>query len=110
MFQKNDSFFFIKKHICRARDFYDMHGKYTVFLSNFLRVIMTFAPLAAGNHKNVVYVFSLNNCLGIICRVMVMNLSGYCLQTFVLKKNGFDMKERIDYIPPVIIIVPTLPD
>ena len=48
LFERRDTWIFKKKHLLRAKDFYDQYGKATVFLAKFLPIIRTFAPIVAG--------------------------------------------------------------
>lgn len=48
LFSREDSFFFRRKHLERAEDFYEKHGKKTIVLARFVPVVRTFAPILAG--------------------------------------------------------------
>lgn len=48
LFHKEDSIFFHKDHILRAKSFYDKHGGKTIIIGRFLAIIRTFAPIVAG--------------------------------------------------------------
>ncbi len=48
LFQKEDSIFFHKKHLLRAKSYYDKHGGKTITIARFLPVVRTFAPIVAG--------------------------------------------------------------
>lgn len=48
LFKREDSFFFHKDHLLRAKKFYDIHGGKTIIIARFLAVIRTFAPVVAG--------------------------------------------------------------
>lgn len=48
LFNREDSRFFKRHHLDRARAFYDRHGGKTIVIARFLAVIRTFAPTVAG--------------------------------------------------------------
>ncbi len=109
LFEKKDSFLFKKRHLLRAKDFYDHYGKGTVFLAKFLPIIRTFAPIIAGIVRMNRKTFTFYNLMGSICWVTAMILGGHFLESWVLKRYGFSLKNHIDIIAVVIIIITTLP-
>src|SRR6202048_2953231 len=48
LYKREDSFFFKRRHLERARDFYEKYGGKTVILARFVPVIRTFCPPVAG--------------------------------------------------------------
>ena len=48
LFAREDSWFFTKHHLDRARHFYERHGGKTIFLARFLHFVRTLAPMIAG--------------------------------------------------------------
>lgn len=48
IFTKEESLFFNKKYLERARRFYERHGRKTIVLARFLPFVRTFAPILAG--------------------------------------------------------------
>src|SRR3989344_7679295 len=48
LFTREDSFFFHKKNLIRAQEFYLKHGGKTVTIARFLPVVRKFAPIVAG--------------------------------------------------------------
>jgi membrane-associated protein len=109
LYERKDSFLFKKKHLVRAHDFYDQYGKGTIFLAKFLPIIRTFAPIVAGIVKMDKKVFHLYNIIGSICWVCSMMLGGHFLQNWVLERYGYSLKDHIDMIAIVIILITTLP-
>ncbi|MGI8950125.1 MAG: DedA family protein [Chitinophagaceae bacterium] len=109
LFEKKDTFLFKKKHLLRAKDFYDHYGKGTIFLAKFLPIIRTFAPIVAGIVKMKKSTFNFYNIIGSICWVSIMMLGGHFLQAWVLEKYGFDLKDHIEGIAIGIILITTLP-
>lgn len=109
LYERKDSWLFKKKHLLRAKAFYDKYGKLTIFFAKFLPFIRTFAPIVAGMVKMNKAVFSFYNILGSICWVSSMMLGGHFLQKWVEKKYNFSLKDHIDAITIGIILVTTLP-
>lgn len=109
MFERKDTWIFKKKHLLRAKAFYEQYGKATIFIAKFLPIIRTFAPIVAGIVKMTRPTFIFYNIIGSICWVSSMMLGGFFLQTWVEKKFGFSLKDHIEAITIVIILITTLP-
>ena len=109
MYERKETWLFRKKHLIRAKEFYDEYGKGTIFLAKFLPIIRTFAPIVAGIVKMDKKVFTFYNIVGSIVWVCLMMLSGHYLQAWVLNKYHFNLKDHIEAITVGIILVTTLP-
>lgn len=109
LFERKDSFLFRRKHLLRAKDFYDRYGKATIFLAKFLPIVRTFAPIVAGIVKMEKGTFILYNVLGSLAWVLSMMLGGYFLQSWLMNKYGFSLKDYIEPITFGIILITTLP-
>ncbi|HEX2533523.1 MAG TPA: DedA family protein [Chitinophagaceae bacterium] len=109
LYERKETWLFRRKHLMRATDFYHQYGKATIFLAKFLPIIRTFAPIVAGVVKMDRGTFVLYNILGSVAWVCSMMLGGYFLQTWVLKEFDFSLKDHIEQITLVIILVTTLP-
>src|ERR1044071_8812936 len=48
LFHRKDTFFFKKKYLYQAKEFYDKHGGSAIIFARFLPIIRTFAPIIAG--------------------------------------------------------------
>ena len=64
IFVRDESFFFKRKHVERAHEFYVKHGAKTIFLARFMPIIRTFAPLVAGVARMEYRTFALYNIIG----------------------------------------------
>jgi membrane-associated protein len=51
LYERKETLLFRKKHLVRAKAFYDKYGKGTIFLAKYLPIIRTFAPIVAGMVK-----------------------------------------------------------
>src|SRR2546423_1872435 len=109
MYQRKETWLFRKKHLIRAKEFYDQYGKATIFLAKFLPIIRTFAPIVAGIVKMDKKTFIFYNIMGSICWVTTMMLGGHFLQAWVIRRFNFDLKQHIEAITIGIILVTTLP-
>ena len=109
LFERKDTWIFKKKHLMKASDFYHQYGKATVFLAKFLPIIRTFAPIVAGIVKMPKPQFIFYNVIGSICWVTSMMVGGFFLQTWVEKKFGFSLKDHIEAITIIIVVITTLP-
>jgi membrane-associated protein len=109
LYERRETLLFKRKHLIRAKKFYDKYGKATIFLAKFLPIIRTFAPIVAGMVKMKKPVFAFYNVFGSICWVSSMMLTGYFLDKWVWKKFHFSLKDNIEWIAIGIILVTTLP-
>ena len=109
MYERKETWLFRKKHLIRAKEFYDQYGKATIFLAKFLPIIRTFAPIVAGIVKMDRKKFIFYNIVGSICWVSAMILGGHFLQSWVMTRFNFDLKQHIEAITIGIILVTTLP-
>jgi membrane-associated protein len=109
LYQRTDSWYFKKKHLLKAQDFYNQYGRGTIFLAKFLPIIRTFAPIVAGIVKMNWTTFLLYNILGSLAWVFSMVLGGYFLEAWVLKQFGFSLTDYIELIALVIILITTVP-
>jgi membrane-associated protein len=109
LFERKDTWIFKKKHLLRAKDFYDHYGKGTIFAAKFLPIIRTFAPIVAGVVRMPRASFMFYNIIGSIAWVSSMMMGGYYLQSWVERKFGYSLKDHIEAIAIVIIVITTLP-
>ena len=109
LYERKETLLFRKKHLTRAKAFYDKYGKGTIFLAKFLPIIRTFAPIVAGMVKMNRSVFMAFNIIGSVCWVAIMILSGYFLDSWVKREFDFSLQDHIEAIAIGIILVTTLP-
>ncbi|MFL5789846.1 MAG: DedA family protein [Flavisolibacter sp.] len=109
MYERKETWLFRRKHLIRAKEFYDQYGKATIFLAKFLPIIRTFAPIVAGIVKMERKTFMFYNIIGSICWVSAMMLGGHFLQAWVKNRFNFDLKQHIEAITIGIILITTLP-
>jgi membrane-associated protein len=109
LYERRETWLFKRKHLVRAKKFYDHYGKGTIFLAKFLPFIRTFAPIVAGMVKMDRAVFMFYNIVGSICWVASMMLGGHFLEKWVKRRFDFSLKDHIEAITIAIIVVTTLP-
>jgi membrane-associated protein len=97
IFVRDESFFFRRKHVERAHEFYVRHGAVTIVLASFMPIVRTFAPLVAGVARMDYKIFTLYNIIGGTAWIWSMLFTGYFLGRYV---PGIDR-----YIELVIIVV-----
>jgi membrane-associated protein len=83
LFAREDSRFFRRRHLLRAKDFYDRHGGKTIFLARYMAFVRAFAPTIAGAVGMSWARFSLYNIVGGVTWVASMLLLGYAVGTAV---------------------------
>lgn len=106
IFSREDSRFFNKNHLERARVFYEKHGAKTLVLARFLPVIRTFAPILAGVGRMHYPTFFFYNILGALFWALGIAWLGYFMGAAI---PGVD-KYLIPIILAIIVlsVLPTL--
>lgn len=109
LYQRKDSFFFKKKYLIQAHDFYEKKGGWAIVVARFVPFVRTFAPIVAGIVKMDWKKFIYYNVLGCMLWVGAMLLAGHFLQQFVKTKFGYDLTSHLEIIVLVIVFVTTFP-
>lgn len=104
IFNRPDSLFFNRKHLVSAKEFYDRHGAFTIFIARFMPIIRTFAPVVAGVGAMQYRKFIAYNVFGGIFWVLSMTLAGYFLGTLIP-----NIQEKIHVVIVIVIAVSLLP-
>jgi membrane-associated protein len=104
IFNREDSFFFKKKHVDRAHAFYEKYGAKTIALCRFMPIVRTFAPLVAGVAQMNYRVFLTYSVIGGTVWIWSMLLTGYYLGRAV---PGID--KHIEIVIIVVIFLSILP-
>ena len=109
MFTWKDRFLFKKKYLHDAHDFFEKHGGGAIVFARFLPIIRTFAPIVAGIVNMERKKFMFYNIIGCVAWVISMIFAGHFLQIWVRKQFGFELKDHLEAIVIIIILVTTLP-
>ncbi len=109
LFHRKDTFFFKKKYLFMAKEFYDKHGGGAIVVARFMPFVRTFAPIVAGIVQMDRKKFMFFNIVGCLTWVSSMILAGHFLQKWILAQFGFDLKEHLEIIVIAIVLVTTAP-
>lgn len=109
MYHWRDRLLFKKRYLHQAHDFYEKHGALAIVGARFLPFVRTFAPIVAGIVEMDRKKFHFFNVVGCITWVVTMIFGGYFLQKWILNQFGFDLKEHLEIIVLVIVVVTTAP-
>ncbi len=109
MYQWNENFFFKKRFLVQAHDFYEKHGGGAIVIARFIPIIRTFAPIVAGIVQMDQKKFSFYNIIGCIAWVSSMLIGGHFLQKWILAQFGFDLKQHLEIIVLGIVFITTAP-
>ena len=77
VFHWEDSRFFNKRALERARAFYEKHGGKTIIITRFVPVLRTFAPFVAGIARMTYLDFTAYNVAGALAWVLLLLYAGY---------------------------------
>jgi len=104
LYRRKDSFFFRKRHLQRAHDFYEAYGGKTIILARFIPIIRTFCPPVAGAAQMPYYRYLIYDIFGGTFWVGSMILGGY-----FLGRSVPHIGERIHYVIAIVIFLSLLP-
>lgn len=109
LFQRKDTFFFRKKYLYQARDFYEKHGGGAIIFARFLPLVRTFAPIVAGIVNMERKKFMFFNIVGSFIWVFSLIFAGHFLYKVVLNQFHVDLRKHLEVIVLVIVAITTLP-
>lgn len=109
LYERKDSFFFKKKYLIQAHEFYEKNGGWAIIVARFVPFVRTFAPIVAGIVKMDYKKFTFYNIIGCMLWVGSMLLAGHFLQQLVKSKFGYDLTEHLEVIILIIVVVTTFP-
>lgn len=104
LYRRDDSFFFRKKHLQRAHDFYEKHGVKTIILARFVPIVRTFASPVAGAAKMKYRHFLAFDMVGGMLWVWSMVLVGYFLSSAIP-----NVDQHIHIVIAIVIFLSILP-
>jgi membrane-associated protein len=104
LFSREDSLLFNKKHLYRAREFYQRHGGKTVIIARFMPIVRTFVPVVAGMGQMEYRRYALYNVVGGIAWIWSMLFIGYFLGRYI---PGVD--KHIESVIIVVIVLSLMP-
>lgn len=115
IFSREQSFFFHKDHLLKAKAFYEKHGGKTIILARFVPFLRTFAPVVAGVGKMEYKQFLFFNVFGGALWVFSMVLAGYFLPSVLnpalepVFGRGFQVEHHIEKVVLLVVFLSILP-
>lgn len=109
MYTWRDRWFYKKRYLHQAHEFYDKHGGLAIIGARFLPIIRTFAPIVAGIVGMERKKFGFFNITGSIAWVFSMLFAGHFLYKWILAQFDFDLKDHLEIIVLGIVAVTTAP-
>jgi len=109
LFHRKDTFFFKKKYLVQAHEFYEKNGGSAIVIARFVPFVRTFAPIVAGIVEMDKKKFAYYNIMGCILWVGSMLIAGHFLQKLILKQFQFDLTEHLEVIVIGIVAITTFP-
>lgn len=104
LYKREDSFFFRRRHLQQAHDFYEKYGGRAVILARFAPIIRTFCPPVAGAAQMPYGRYLVFDIFGGIFWVGAMILGGY-----ILGRSIPDIGKYIHCVIAVVVLVSILP-
>jgi membrane-associated protein len=104
LYKREDSFFFKKRHLERAHEFYEKYGGKTIVIARFVPIVRTFAPPVAGAARMDYRRFVLYNIFGGLLWVLSTVLLGYFLGSSIP-----NVEKHIHIVIAIVVFVSILP-
>lgn len=109
LYKREDSFFFKKKYLNQAHDFFEQNGAFAVIAARFLPIVRTFVPIVAGIVKMDKKKFLMDNIIGAFLWSFALIFAGHYLDSLFKNQFGVDLKAHLEMIIIVIVLVTTVP-
>ncbi len=105
LYQRNDSFFFKKRFLRAAENYYKKQGAFALIMGRFIPIVRTFAPIIAGIVRLDPKKFALYNISGAFLWITSLTLLGF----FLGRKFEKEIDDYLLYIIVGFILVTTIP-
>ncbi len=109
MYEWKENFFFKKRFLIQAHEFYEKHGGGAIIVARFIPIVRTFAPIVAGIVQMDRKKFTFFNIIGSVAWVTSMLVAGHFLQKWILAQFNFDLKLHLEVIVLGIVFITTAP-
>lgn len=109
LYKREDSFFFKKKYLFQAHDFFEEHGSLAVIMARFMPIVRTFVPIVAGIVNMDKKKFLRDNIIGAVLWSFAMVYAGHYLDKLFRDEFNIDLKSKLEYIVITIVLITTLP-
>ncbi len=104
LYRREDSFFFRRRHLQRAHEFYEKYGGRAVILARFVPIVRTFCPPVAGAAKMNYSTYLFYDVFGGTLWISSMLLGGYLAGSRIP-----NIGQYLHYIIGAIILLSILP-
>lgn len=105
LYDKEDSFFFKKRFLLAAENYYKKQGAFALIMGRFIPIVRTFAPIIAGIVRLDFRKFAFYNISGAFLWITSLTLMGFFLgRTFEKQINDYLL-----YIVIGFILITTIP-
>jgi membrane-associated protein len=101
---KKENFFYKKKYLEMAQDFYGRHGMMAFIMGRFLPIVRTFVPILAGMVRIEFGKFLFFNIVGAAIWIIVMVMAGN-----LLGKNFPSITEHLEIIVVGMVLLSAVP-
>ncbi len=109
MYNWRETFFFKRRYIEQAHDFYEKYGGMAIIIARFLPFVRTFAPIVAGIVQMDRAKFTFYNITGCVGWVFSMVFAGHFLQKWLYDGFGFDLKQHLGLVVLGLVLITTVP-
>jgi membrane-associated protein len=106
LYKRDDSFFFKKKHLQKAHEFYEKYGGKTIVIARFVPIVRTFAPAVAGAAEMNYRRFFSIDIFGGILWINSMVLLGFSMGRIIGAER---LNRNIHLVIVVIVFLSLLP-
>jgi membrane-associated protein len=104
IFNRENSFFFNKKHVQRTHAFFEKYGGKTIIIARFVPIVRTFAPTVAGVGSMSYKRFLAFNVVGGLLWVLSMTSVGYFLGRTIP-----NIEKNLHIVVGIVILVSFVP-
>jgi len=105
LYQREDSFFFKKRFLRAAENYYKKQGAFALIMGRFIPIVRTFAPIIAGIVRLDQRRFALYNISGAFLWITSLTLLGF----FLGRKFEKEIDDYLLYIIVGFILITTIP-
>jgi membrane-associated protein len=109
LYNKKDTFWFKKKYLVQSKDFFERHGGRAIIFARFLPIFRTFAPIVAGIVTMEKKKFMFYNIVSSFLWSFTLIFAGHYLYGFLLDNYQIDLKEHIEVIVIVLVLITLSP-
>ncbi|MFA9189840.1 VTT domain-containing protein [Flavobacterium sp. FZUC8N2.13] len=109
LYNKEDSFWFKKKYLVQSKDFFERHGGRAIIFARFLPIFRTFAPIVAGIVSMERKKFMFYNIISSFIWSFTLIFAGHYLYGFLLDNYQIDLKEHIEVIVIILVLLTLSP-